>query len=183
MAAKKRTQHRGRKGQGKRRAGGPAESAGEGLTVRRVPGQEAFELVFPGCVEERKEDLEDVRAMIEEGEFDVAMDELRWLLADCRPLLEAHRLLGEIALIEEDMQLAQAHLGYAYQMGIVAIPKEGLSGPLPYERPANQAFFEAGKGLAWCLKNQGGTQQAKEVVETLLRLDPNDPLGLKGLLE
>ena len=63
-----------------------------------------------------------------------------------------------------------------------AIPREGLPGPLPYSLPANQPLFEAGKGLAWCLKQQGEADTAAQVVQRLLALGPSDPLNLKGLL-
>ena len=47
------------------RAGGPA-SRGR-ITVRQVPGQNAFELVYPPCGARRKEDMEEVRAMLDAG--------------------------------------------------------------------------------------------------------------------
>ena len=112
----------------------------------------------------------------------MAVDELRWLLEGCRGLLEAHRLLGEVALGDNDLALARGHFGYAYELGMAAIPRDGLPGPLPYVQPANQPLFEAGKGLAWCLMQQGEADVAAGVVERLLALDPSDPLNLKGLL-
>jgi hypothetical protein len=60
---------------------------------------------------------------------------------------------------------------------------KGAGGVLPYARPANQSFFEAGKGLAWCLKQQGEVELAAEVVRRLLTLDPSGPLGLKEMQE
>ncbi|MGO8752004.1 MAG: hypothetical protein ACLQNE_39180 [Thermoguttaceae bacterium] len=150
------------------------------ITVRRVPGENIFELAYPSCVRARKEDMEEVRAVLDAGEIDVAVDELRWLLEGCRELLEAHQLLGEIALTDNDLILARGHLGYAYEMGLGSIP-EDLPGPLAYARPANRPLFEAGKGLAWSLKQLGETKAAARVVERLLRLDPSDPLGLKSL--
>jgi hypothetical protein len=124
--------------------------------------------------------MEEVHAVLDAGEIDVAVDELRWLLQGCRELLEAHQLLGEIALADNDLILARGHLGYAYEMGLGSIPDD-FPGPLAYARPANRPFFEAGKGLAWCLKQLGEAKAAARVVERLLRLDPSDPLGLKSL--
>lgn len=118
--------------------------------------------------------------MLDAGEIDAAIDELRWLLAGCRQLLEAHKLLGEIALADGDLSLARAHLGYAYQMGLEALRQASdFTGPLPYALEANQPFLEAGKGLAYCLKQQGDAQAAAEVVRRLVDLDPSDPLKLR----
>ena len=56
--------------------------------------------------------------MIEAGETEVARDELQWLLGGCTDLIDAHKTLGEIALVEHDLPLARGHFGYAYQIGV-----------------------------------------------------------------
>ena len=119
--------------------------------------------------------------MLAGGEYEIAKEELRWLLDGCHALLEAHKLLGAIALAEHDVELARGHFGYAYQLGAAAL---GTGRPvgLPSACPANQPFFEAGQGLAWCLKQQGQADLAKDIVERLLALDPLDPLELRELL-
>jgi tetratricopeptide (TPR) repeat protein len=159
------------------------EERRDALRVRPVPGRPGeIELVEPPSARQRREDLEEVRAMLDGGEIDVAVDELLWLLSGCDILLEAHKLLGEIALADSDLQRARGHLGRAYELGLGALEKR--SGKvLPYARPANQPFFEAGKGLAWCLKQEGETALALDVVERLLTLDPSGPLGLNELRE
>ena len=52
-------------------------------------------------------------------------------------------------------------------------------GSVPYRLPANQAFFEAGKGLAFCLRELGKAALAADVVARLLACDPSDPLGVR----
>ncbi len=120
--------------------------------------------------------------MIEAGELDVARDECRWLLDGCSECLEAHRMLGEIALEQEDLALARGHFGYAYRMGIAALDRASMAGPLPYELLANRSFFESAKGLAWCLLRLGKRELAVEVVERVLICDPSDPLRIQDLL-
>jgi tetratricopeptide (TPR) repeat protein len=160
----------------------PRHKAADGIGIRRVSENKEYELVHPRAARDRKDDLDEVHAMLDAGEFDVAIDELRWLLGGCNVLLEAHRLLGEIALGEEDLILARNHFGFAYEMGLEALgPK--FSGTLPYARKANRAFFEAGKGLAWSLKQLGEPKLAKEVADELLALDPTDPLNLMAMLK
>jgi hypothetical protein len=161
---------------------GDDSGASQRISVRRVPDADIWELVYPPKVLRREEDMEEVRAMIDAGEIDAAVDELRWLLSGCRELLEAHRLLGEIALTDNDLPLAQAHFGYAYEMGQQAIRQASdYSGPLPYARPANQAFLEAGKGLAYCLRRQNAPKAAEQIVRQLMELDPSDPLKVREL--
>jgi hypothetical protein len=174
----------GRKRQAKRKRRGEdrSEPRAAALSVRPVSEGAAFELVHPRCVRERELDLEEVRAMLEAGETEIAVDELRWLLDGCDALVEAHLLLGEIALQGGDADLARGHLGYAYELGLAALPEEGLPGPLPFERPANQAFLKAGKALAECLLQLDEQALAGEVARQLLDLDPSDPLGVKGLV-
>lgn len=119
--------------------------------------------------------------MIEAGEDDIAVDELRWLLAGCPDFIEAHKLLGELALAAEDVRLARAHFGFAYDIGLMALPTGELPGPFPYSRPANASFFEAAKGLAWCLNELNLADQARPILARMLELDPSDPLGAAAL--
>ena len=119
--------------------------------------------------------------MIAAGETDVAVDELRWLLDGCSDMLEAHTLLGELALLEGDTMLARGHFGYAYQLGIKALEQAKAQGPLPYRLDANKPFFQAGKGLIWALAQLGKRETAGDVRDRLLALDASDPLAIKQL--
>ncbi|HEV3341372.1 MAG TPA: hypothetical protein VG125_13470 [Pirellulales bacterium] len=166
----------------------PAEADGDelgfrrrrtALRVRRKPGERAWELVHPRCAQERGEDLEEVQQMLDAGEIDVALDELRWLLNGCSDFVAAHRMLGELAAADGDLKLARGHFGYAYEIALSAFPASGLDAPLPYRLPTNRAFLEAAKGLAWCLHELGKLKLAVRVVEQLLKCDPTDPLTVR----
>ena len=140
--------------------------------------------MHPGCVRERAEDLDEVREMIEAGELEVAADELRWLLADCHEFIAAHALLGELALeTNNDLALARGHFGAGYQLGLHALRRAKMPKPLLYSQPANRPFFAAGRGLAACLSRLDKFEMAIEVVDTLIELDPPDPLKLRALLD
>jgi hypothetical protein len=152
------------------------------VCARKLPGEEAWELVHPRCARDRQEDLEEVRKMVDAGELDVAVDECRWLLQGCSDCLEAHAILGEVALSENDLPLARGHFGYAYRLGTKALEQARTHGPLPYRLPANQPFLQSSKGLAWCLKQLGKRDMAAEVVALMLQCDPTDPLGMRNLL-
>ncbi|MBI3838787.1 MAG: hypothetical protein HY288_12750 [Planctomycetia bacterium] len=151
------------------------------MRARKLAQEESWELVHPRCARDREEDLQEVRKMLDAGEIDVAIDECRWLLSGCSDCLEAHRILGEIALGENDLPLARGHFGYAYRLGAKALEQAHSQGPLLYRVPANRSFLESAKALAWCLKQLGKGEMAAEVVEFLLRCDPSDPLGVKRL--
>ena len=142
----------------------------------------AWELVHPRCALERADDMKEVAAMLDAGETEVARDEIRWLLEGCSDFLQAHLALGEMALAEGDVNLARGHFGTAYQIGVKALRRVGLDRPLPYRRTANRPFFEAGKGLVYCLVQLDRQRIAREVVEQLLRCDPTDPLGVRALI-
>lgn len=152
--------------------------------VRRTTDGRGWLLVHPRCARDRAEDLDEVREMIEAGELDVATDELRWLVSGCSDFIEAHLLLGELALAAgDDLPLARGHLGTAYQLGLTALRRAGLPSPLPYSHPANKAFFEAGRALAWCLAKLDKPSMAEEIVDVLVGLDPTDPLRLRAMLD
>jgi hypothetical protein len=153
------------------------------VRLRRKPGEKAWELVHPRCALERAEDLEEVQLMLDAGETEIALDELRWLLNGCSDFIAAHRLLGELALADGDLRLARGHFGYAYEIGLSAFPPRGLDAPLPYRLPANRMFLEAAKGLAWCLHELDKKNLAQRVVEQLLQCDPCDPLAVRSWQE
>src|SRR5688572_30404072 len=90
-----------------------------GLSVRRTTDGRSWVLAHPRCVRDRAEDLDEVRLMIEAGELDVAVDELRWLLSGCAEFIAAHGLLGELAVaLHDDLSLARGHFGAGYQLGL-----------------------------------------------------------------
>jgi tetratricopeptide (TPR) repeat protein len=152
------------------------------VRLQRASGGKSYELAHPPCVRERADDLREVQAMLAAGELEVAADELRWLLEDCRDFIEAHKILGELAAAEGDVKLARAHFGFAYDLGCGAIPVTGLDSPLPYELLPNQAFLEAAKGLAWSLIELKQPDKARDVLQRLLACDPTDPLGAGEML-
>jgi hypothetical protein len=148
------------------------------IRLRQV-GHREFELLQPRCALDRADDLAEARNMVAEGEIEIATDELRWLLSGCHDFIDAHRLLGELALADDDIALARGHFGIAYQLGAKAAGD--LKGTLPHRLAGNQSFHESGKGLVWCLWKLGKDELASEVAATLLRLDPADALGIKRL--
>ena len=166
----------------RRRESGPPAGGGTTIRARKRPDEDAWELVHPRCARDREEDLEEVRKMIDAGEIDVAVDECRWLLSGCTDCLEAHRILGEVALGENDLPLARGHFGYAYRLGEKALEQARNPSPVPHRLKSNQSFLESAKGLAWCLKELDKREMAAEVVEVMLRCDPSDPLGVRKLL-
>jgi hypothetical protein len=141
-------------------------------------------LVHPRCARDRAEDIEEVRAMAEAGELDVAIDEIRWLLGGCSEFIEAHLLLGELAVAaDNDVPLARGHFGFAVELVLKTLKRFKIAGELPYRQPANRAFHAAGRGLVWCLAKLDMLPKAAELVATLLKLDPTDPLEVRKLLD
>jgi len=186
LAKRKPTRHdssRKKSGPARDQGHSPGERGGQRseIRLRQPPGEKVWEIVLPRCARDRREDLEEVRLMLEAGEFDVARDECLWLLQGCIDCLEAHHLLGEIALGDNDFPLARGHFGYAFQLGAKAIQRAGRASPVPYRLAANRVFHESGKALVYCLLQLGKPEMAAEVIETLLAADPSDPLGVRQL--
>jgi hypothetical protein len=142
------------------------------LQLKRLDGNR-FAFQPPICAVDRKEDLEEVHQMIAGGEAEIARDELLYLVSDCRAFLEAHNLLGELALEENELALARGHFGFAYEIGLDSLPK-GFRGLLPANIDYNQPFFLAGQGLARCLIARGKRSEGSEVLRQLARFDPRD---------
>jgi hypothetical protein len=155
------------------------DDGGAPLPLKRLDGNR-YAFQPPYCALDRKEDVDEVHQMIGGGEGEIARDELLYLVSDCRAFLDAHNLLGELALEENDIPLAQGHFGFAYEIGIGSLPP-GFRGILPSNRDYNRAFFLAGRGLARCLISRGQREKGREVLSQLLRLDPREET-VKSLL-
>jgi hypothetical protein len=155
-----------------------------GLSVRRTADGRGWALVHPAGVRERADDLAEARQMVEAGEFDVAAEELRWLLENCPEFIAAHVLLGELAAARRnDLPLARGHFGAGYQLGLAALRRAGIPTPVPYSHPANRPFYEAGRGVAWCLAKLGKSDLAQEIVDTHIQHDTTDPHKLHAMLD
>jgi len=157
----------------------------ETITVvrRETADGAAWEIVQPRCARKRREDIEEVEAMVEAGETEIARDELVWLLSECPDFLEAHVHLGLIALEEDDPKLARGHFGRAYELCLRAIEAAGNPRPLPYALAGNKPLHEAAKGLVHCLLETGKRSLAADVCRRLGPFDPTDPLGIARLLD
>lgn len=142
------------------------------LQLKRLDGKR-FAFQPPICAVDRQDDLDEVHTMIAGGELEIARDELLYLVGDCRGFLEAHNLLGELALEEEDLALARGHFGFAYEIGLDSLPK-GFRGILPASVDYNQPFFLAGRGLARCLIARGKRAEGREVLQRLAQFDPRE---------
>jgi hypothetical protein len=154
-------------------------SAPGALTIKPL-GRNRFAFSAPRCALERDLDLEGVEAMRNEHEPEMARDELLFLVEDCRGFLEAYNLLAELALEENDFNLARGHFGFGYESGMAALP-EGFRGLLPATEGYNPHFFLAGRGLARCLIKKGDVRKGREVLEQLAKFDPEEP-NVKALL-
>lgn len=179
-----------------RPAGKPAGKADKILRVERrtttVAGEgemvmlpslaaPAWEFIHPRCARRRREDIEEVEAMIEAGEPDVAREELVWLLSECPDFLEGHLQLGLLALEEDDPKLARGHFGRAVELGFKALEEAGHPRPLPALLPGNRVFFESAKGLVHALVESGKRGMALDTAKRVVALDPSDPLGIAGV--
>lgn len=152
------------------------------LESRAAAAGSAWEFVHPRCARRRREDIEEVEAMLEAGETDVARDELVWLLSECPDFLDAHVQLGLLALEEGDPKLARGHFGRAYELVLRTLEAAGGPRPLPYELAGNRPFHEAAKGLVHCLLETGRQSMARDVGRRIAPLDAADPLGIQRLL-
>lgn len=143
-------------------------------------GNNRFALMPPECAIDRDLDLAEAIEMRAGAEFEIARDELLYLVADCRGFLEAYLQLAELALEDEDISLAKGHFGFAYEQGLETLPPN-FGGQLPYDAGYNAHFFAAGRGLARCLIARQEPDKAREVLDQLTRFDPNEE-GTKSLL-
>lgn len=129
------------------------------MNLRHLGGPD-YELIHPKCVEEMEPDYEEGMEIWKAGEPEEARDALRFALQGCGDNLWVHVALGRIALeASRDPTLARGHFGYAFELGMKAIPAD-FDGRLPPNRPANRPFFDAIEGLITCVTTLGDAAEA-----------------------
>lgn len=147
------------------------------VRVRMVAGQ-GWEVLQPRCAMERAEDLAEVTPMLEQQEYDIAQDELLWLLQGCANCLDAHRLLGELAIQAGNFEVGRGHFGRVLLVVERALDDARTGGPLPYSLSGNRVVHECGQGLLYCLGQLRKTGWIRKTKKLLQRWDPTDPLGI-----
>lgn len=145
----------------------------EELTLRRI-GANDYAFFAPNAALERAEDIDEVHKMMAGDEGEIARDELLYLVSDCRPFLEAHNLLAELALEEGDIKLARGHFGFAYEVALELMPAN-FRGRLPAKKEYNPEFFRAARGVARCLIALGDREEGTNILKRLSEFDPKEP--------
>ena len=67
--------------------------------------------------------------------------------------------------------------------GSKALERAKVTGSVPYSQPANQSFYEAGRGLVESLMGLQMMPKAIELVRKLVQFDTSDPLELRALVD
>ena len=111
------------------------------------------------------------------GDLDGARELLMdTLLRDLR-CLDAHAHLGN-QLFDRSPQRALIHYEIGIRIGELSLP-DGFDGVLPWSSLYNRPFLRCLHGYALCLWRLGRTEDAIQVFERILALNPNDNQGAR----
>lgn len=139
--------------------------------VPRVPG---FPLSGSAAIAE-------IAAFYEAGDLDLAVVIAGELLARDLRCLEAHALLGRFCC-EGPLEQRWTERGLRHYRVGAAIGELSLGpsfeGHLPWWRQGNRAFLRCLGGYGRALERVGDTGSARKVLERLLNLAPEDPMGV-----
>ena len=143
--------------------------------VPRVPG---FPLSGSAAIDE-------ITAFHEAGDHDLAELIAGELLARDLRCLEAHALLGRFysdgPLEQRWTERALRHYRVGSAIGELSI-ESGFEGRLPWRLRGNRAFLSCLGGYGRALERVGDGGSARDVFERLLKLDPEDPIGVRESL-
>ncbi|SFQ94990.1 tetratricopeptide repeat protein [Desulfoscipio geothermicus] len=119
---------------------------------------------------------------LEAGNINKARFIFNSILKECPYFIDA---LNHLAVIEWDVgNLAGAHGFYlqAYEIGRSVLPPH-FRGKLPWGWVDNRPFLRTLHGLALVKLRQGDSRAAKELLEWVIKLDPDDHMGVRTILE
>ncbi len=137
----------------------------------------------PGLGAESFRAIEEIAAFRRAGEPALAELLAGELLARDLRCLEAHALLGSLHLdapVEQRWtERALRHYRVGATIGERSLP-DPFEGRLPWRWRGNRAFLKCLYGWGRCLERVGDADSARAVLDRLLELAPEDPMGLLG---
>lgn len=157
---------------------------GEGPNQLELPA--AFELErvvprVPGFPLSGSSAITEIVAFHDAGDHDLAELIAGELLARDLRCLEAHALLGGFysdgPLEQRWMERALRHFRVGATIGELSL-ELGFAGHLPWRWRGNRAFLRCLGGYGRALERVGDAGSAREVFERLLKLAPEDPMGV-----
>jgi hypothetical protein len=161
--------------------GEPLPEWAEPIVARGMRMSYEMEQVLPGT----DADDPDYDPIIEASELNLAGDQqaahrllLDLLAVDLR-CLDAYAHLGNFAFDRPDEAIRYYETGV--RIGQLSLP-EGFDGLLPWGRIDNRPFLRCLIGYGLCVWRLGRFDQAAEVFERMLWLNPADNQGARGLL-
>ncbi|PIE18658.1 MAG: hypothetical protein CSA66_04315 [Proteobacteria bacterium] len=125
--------------------------------------------------------LEEAARLAEFGDPEGAIALAHAALDEDLRRLDAHAILGDIALGADRVADALAHYAVGAAIGDLSVPAEG-AGELPWSEADNHAYLACLYGCARALRRLGRERDAAAPLARLLALDPDDGLGASGLM-
>ncbi len=125
--------------------------------------------------------LDEAAQLAEFGDLTSARVQLLAALDEDLRRLDAHRLLGDLALDAGRAEDALAHYAVGASIGDLCVA-EPLDGVLPWEEPANRPYLACLRGCARALHRLGRERDGQAPLRRLLALDPDDGQGVVSLL-
>lgn len=121
--------------------------------------------------------------LIEQGQFAQAEETMRAIIQAYPAHIDARNFLANLLLFKNEKAAALAIWREAAALGWSAFPANFLPGRdrLEWIWPENRAFLRASAGLALALFNDGKPEEAAGIFGELLKLDPRDHQGVRGI--
>ncbi|WP_027364598.1 tetratricopeptide repeat protein [Desulfotruncus alcoholivorax] len=145
-------------------------------------GRNEWEFAWPGEVLNLSDKFDLGIDYLEAGDIKKARRIFKSLLSECPYFIDA---LNHLAVTEWDtgnLVAAEDYYTKAYNVGRSVLPAD-FKGKLPWYWTDNRPYLRTVHGLALVKLRRGDLAGAKELLDRLLKLDPDDHLGVRMLLE
>jgi tetratricopeptide (TPR) repeat protein len=132
---------------------------------------------FPGLDADENPTL-DAAELAEAGDREGARELLMEVLATDLRCIDAHAHLGNLEF-DRSPQRAIIHYDIGIRIGELSLPP-GFDGVLVWGRVYNRPFLRCLHGYGLCLWRLGRLEEARQVFERMLSLNPNDNQGVRS---
>jgi tetratricopeptide (TPR) repeat protein len=144
-------------------------------------GRREWEFAWAGDVLKLMDTFNEGRACLATNP-DKARHTFNTIIKKCPHFIDAYNQLAVLELDLGNRSQAGLYFQSALEIGRSVMP-DNFTGRLPWSWAENRPFLRALYGLSLVLLQEGINNGAKGLLERLLNLDPDDPLGARLLLE
>jgi len=145
-------------------------------------GRSEWEFAWPSEVLNLMNKFDTGCEHLENGDLHKAKHIFHSVIKECPYFIDAYNHLAAMEWDEGNLTRAESNYSQAYEIGHTVL-SANFRGKLPWGWAENRPFLRTVHGLALVKLRRGDIRSAKRLLDWLVKLEPNDYLGARSIIE